>query len=48
MKNNIMKNNIITKDSNYSLQNIENYKKELNGDINEIVQKYFNILVESL
>ena len=46
MKNNIMKNNIMNKDSNYSLQNIENYKKELNGDINEIVQKYFNILVE--
>lgn len=46
MKNNIMKNNIINKDPNYSLQNIENYKKELNGDINEIIQKYFNILVE--
>jgi len=41
-----MKNTIATKDYNYSLQNIENYNKELNTNINEIVKKYLNLLVE--
>jgi hypothetical protein len=46
MKNNIMKNNTITKDSNYSLHNIDNYKKELTADLNEVIIKYFNLLIE--
>ena len=41
-----MKNTIATKDYNYSLHNIENYNKELNTNINEIVKKYLNLLVE--
>lgn len=41
-----MKSTIINKESNYSLHNLENYKKELNADVNEIIQKYFNLLVE--
>ena len=41
-----MKNTIASKDYNYSLHNIENYKKELNSPINEIVKKYLNLLVE--
>jgi hypothetical protein len=41
-----MKSTIASKDYNYSLHNIENYKKELNSPINEIVKKYLNLLVE--
>jgi hypothetical protein len=41
-----MKNTIATKDYNYSLHNIENYNKELNTNINEILKKYLNLLVE--
>jgi hypothetical protein len=41
-----MKTTIANKDFNYSLHNIENYKKELNSDISEITKKYLNLLVE--
>jgi hypothetical protein len=41
-----MKSTTANKDYNYSLHNIENYKKELNSDINEITKKYLNLLVE--
>ena len=41
-----MKNIPINKDYNYSLQNVENYKKELNSSVNEIIQKYVNLLLE--
>jgi hypothetical protein len=41
-----MKSTTANKDYNYSLDNIENYKKELNSDINEITKKYLNLLVE--
>jgi hypothetical protein len=41
-----MKSAIANKDYNYSLHNIENYKKELNANINEIIKKYLNVLVE--
>jgi hypothetical protein len=41
-----MKNNLITKDLNYSLHNIENYKKELSSNVNEVITKYVNLLVE--
>lgn len=41
-----MKSTIANKDYNYSLHNIENYKKELNSNINEIIKKYLNLLVE--
>ena len=34
------------KDNNYSLNNIENYKKELNYDIGEIVKKYSELIIE--
>ena len=36
----------ISKDLNYSLYNLENYKKELNVSINEIIKKYLNLVVE--
>ena len=41
-----MKSTNTNKETNYSLHNLENYKKELNADVNEIMQKYFNLLVE--
>jgi len=41
-----MKSSIANKDYNYSLHNIENYKNELNANINEIIKKYLNLLVE--
>lgn len=41
-----MKNTTITKDSNYSLHNIDNYKKELTSDLNQVITKYFNLLIE--
>jgi len=41
-----MKNNLINNDFNYSLNNVENYKKELSSNVNEIITKYVNILVE--
>lgn len=41
-----MKNNLINKDFNYSLHNIENYKKELSSNVNEIIINYVNLLIE--
>lgn len=41
-----MKSTIVNKDLNYSLNNIENYKKELNSTISEIINKYLNLLIE--
>jgi len=43
-----MKSGISNKDCNYSLQNIENYKKELNCDINVVVKKYSQLILEYL
>jgi hypothetical protein len=37
---------IVNKDSNYSLYNIENYKKEFDCQVNVITQKYAELLVE--
>ena len=37
---------IINKDNNYSLYNIENYKKELTSDLGEITNKYSELLIE--
>jgi hypothetical protein len=39
-------NNLNNKDNNFSLYNVENYKKELTTSINEVVNNYFNLLVE--
>jgi len=41
-----MKGVIVNKESNYSLNVFDNYKKELNASLNEIIKKYFNLLVE--
>jgi hypothetical protein len=41
-----MKNSTFNKNLNYSLNNIDNYKKELNADVNEVINKYLNVLVE--
>jgi len=41
-----MKNTISNKDNNYSLQNSENYRKELNCNISEIVEKYSELIIE--
>ena len=41
-----MKNTTVNKDLNYSLHNVENYKKELNTSVNEVIQKYVNLLIE--
>ena len=41
-----MKNGILEKDNNYSLQNDKNYKIELTCDINEVVKKYSQLIVE--
>jgi len=37
---------IVSKDNNYSLNNIENYKKDLNCDISEVTKKYTELIVE--
>ena len=37
---------ISTKDNNYSLQNIDNYKTELNFDVNECIKKYSELILE--
>jgi hypothetical protein len=34
------------KDNNYSLQNVENYKKEFNCNVSEIVEKYSELIIE--
>ena len=41
-----MKNTTVNKDLNYSLHNIENYKKELNTSVSEVIQKYVNLVIE--
>ena len=41
-----MKSSITNKDNNYSLQNLENYKKEFNCNISEIVEKYAELIIE--
>jgi hypothetical protein len=37
---------IVTKDNNYSLQNVENYKNETLFDANEAIQKYLELIIE--
>ena len=37
---------IVTKDNNYSLQNVENYKNETIFDTNEAIQKYSELIIE--
>jgi hypothetical protein len=41
-----MKTNISNKDNNYSLQNLENYKKNIDTDIAEVTEKYYKLLLE--
>jgi hypothetical protein len=41
-----MKSSISNKDNNYSLQNQENYKKEFNCNVSEIVEKYSELITE--
>ena len=41
-----MKNILINKDNNFSLSNIENYKKEFNYNINEIIKQYSELIIE--
>jgi hypothetical protein len=41
-----MKSIISNKDNNYSLQNSENYRKEFNCNINEIIEKYSGLIIE--
>lgn len=41
-----MKSVITNKDNNYSLQNCENYKKEFNCNISEIIEKYSGLIIE--
>ena len=41
-----MKTNISNKDNNYSLHNLENYKKNIDNDISEITEKYYILLLE--
>ena len=41
-----MKTNISSKDNNYSLHNLENYKKSINTDIVEVTEKYYRLLLE--
>jgi hypothetical protein len=41
-----MKTNTSNKDNNYSLHNLENYKKDINNDISEITEKYYTLLLE--
>ena len=41
-----MKSIISNKDNNYSLQNSENYRKEFNCNISEIIEKYSELIIE--
>jgi len=41
-----MKSTMSNKDNNYSLQNVENYKKEFNCNVSEIVEKYSELIIE--
>jgi hypothetical protein len=41
-----MKGFVVNKDINYSLHNIENYKKDFDCEINVITQKYTELLIE--
>jgi len=41
-----MKSSMSNKDNNYSLQNVENYKKEFNCNVSEIVEKYSELIIE--
>lgn len=43
-----MKGFVVNKDGNYSLHNIENYKKVFDCEINVIAQKYSELLIEYL
>ena len=37
---------ISNKDNNYSLNNLENYKKNIDNEISEITEKYYQLLLE--
>jgi len=41
-----MKTNIVSKDNNFSLSNLENYKKDLEVDLSEIINKYVQLIIE--
>lgn len=41
-----MKSVISNKDNNYSLQNSENYRKEFNCNISEIIEKYSGLIID--
>jgi len=41
-----MNTTIINKDNNYSLQNLENYKKNIDNTTSEITEKYYLLLLE--
>ena len=41
-----MKSVISNKDNNYSLQNSENYRKEFNCNLSEIIEKYSELVIE--
>ena len=41
-----MKKSVISKEKNYSLQNSENYRKDFNCNISEVVEKYSELIVE--
>ena len=41
-----MKTNIVTKDNNFSLTNLENYRKDLEDDLSEIINKYVQLIIE--
>lgn len=43
-----MKNIMSTKDNNYSLKNGENYKETLNGNINDVIKIYGEIIIDYL
>jgi hypothetical protein len=41
-----MKTNNSNKEINYSLHNLENYKKNIDNEISEITEKYYNLLLD--
>ena len=41
-----MSTTIINKDKNYSLHNLENYKKNIDNTTSEITEKYYLLLLE--
>ena len=41
-----MKSTLSNKENNYSLQNSENYRKDFNCNISEIVEKYSELIIE--